>query len=130
MNNKIVKWILMISTFIILVFGTYGILNELNDKQEKAVFDSFARGWVEGYEGRGQYEVFYTIVYDSLDPVVGYLAYSLKDGEDIVYLSEFNFINDKWWSYMGKSSYEGKEEDFRNPESNDLSELSISSLLE
>lgn len=120
----------MISTFTILVFGAYGILNELNEKQEKAEFDAFARGWVEGYEGRGQYEVLFTIVYDSLDPKVGYLAYSLKDGKDIAYLSEFNRINDKWWNYMGNSTYEGKEQDFRNPKIKDVSELSISSLLE
>ncbi|MEQ6389708.1 hypothetical protein RZN22_10320 [Bacillaceae bacterium S4-13-58] len=52
MNIKKVKWILMISTFIILVFGTYGIFNELKEKQEKAVFDAFTQGWVQGYEGQ------------------------------------------------------------------------------
>lgn len=130
MNIKKVKWVLMISTFVILVFGTYGIISEVNEKQKKEVFDAFARGWVEGSEGRGQYDIFFTVIHDDLDPEAGYMAYSIKDGEDRVYISQFKLINDKWWRYMGQTSYEGKEEDFRNPESKNVSELTISSFIE
>lgn len=110
-SKHIKKAILSLVLLGIILIGTM-IIPFKHQIQEKN-FNIYATGWLDGAKGRGNYNTYAVFIKRYEDtPDVGYVYYTLEDGEDTFYISHFYYMDQEYWSYKGTIDFKGKEDQF------------------